>query len=125
MNNELWKQIIALKPADDMHKGVANTLNEDDWTTIIATAEYFDADHDELQQIYFDLAIPRYRVFDWLAMGVMSAGENGRIPTKPLKVFIHSFLKVGGVTSEFIQDLRETDYDMDTSWEKINLEDDK
>jgi hypothetical protein len=101
-----------------MHRGVANTLDKNDVTTIIATAEFFGAEMSDLQQIYFDLTIPRYRVFDWLGMCVM-----GRINCKPaVKVFAHSFLKVNGDTQKFIEDLRVTDYQWDTEWEKIELE---
>ena len=116
---DYWKEVMNLKNKDDRHMGVANTLGEDDINTIIATAEYFGADENDLSQILFDLKVARYRVFDWLAMGVMSAESNPRIPITALKVFIYSFLKTCGTTSDFIDDLRNTDYDIDIKWEEI------
>jgi len=123
--HDYWEVIMGLKNKDDMHKGVANTLDDDDINTIIATAEWFGAEDRELSQIYFDLKVARYRVFDWLAMGIMSVGDNGRIPEQALKVFTHSFIKSVGIVSSFIQDLRETDYDVIRTWEDISFKEGK
>ena len=113
-----WDKVIELKNKDDMKKGVANTLEEHDINTILATAEFFGAEKWELRQIYFDLVVARYRVFDWLGMAI-----QGRLENKlAVKVFVHSFLKCGGVTSKFIQDLRETDYEIDNTWQDIELD---
>ena len=39
-----------------------------------------------------------------------------------LKVLVHSFIKSGYDEKKTIADLRYTDYQIDTSWEKIEIE---
>lgn len=121
IERDTWHQVMEMEGVDTRHRQppdqIANDLTQDEVTTIIATAEFFGAELADMQQMYFDLVIARYRVFDWLAMGVM-----GRIDCKPaLKVFVHSFLKSKGDVDTFIADLRSTDYDIDHSWEKVAL----
>jgi hypothetical protein len=108
-----WDKVMACKKADTRHKGVANTLTDDEMETIIATIDFFG---DPYQQDIFDLRIARYRVFDWLAMRV-----QGRGAPESTKVLAHSFLKVGGDIDKFVDDLRSSDYDIDHSWESIEL----
>ena len=122
MNNDTWNQVMALKPADKRHRPrpdeVANDLTTDEITTIIATADFFMASDNDMRQIWFDLYVVRYRVFDWLAMCVM-----GRIGSKQaVQVFVHSFIKSRGDVDRFIADLRETDYDIDHTWEEVELD---
>lgn len=113
--SETWNKIVALKDAGKAEaKGVANLLSDDDITTIIATIDFFGGDY---RQDIWDLRTARYRVFDWLGMRVQGRGDND----SATKVLAHSFIKVGGVPSKFIEDLRITDYDIDHSWEKIEL----
>lgn len=118
---DYWKEVMSKRNNDDMSRGVMNKLTRADADTIFATAEFFGANDNDLHQMAFDLLFARYRIFDWLAMGVMSANDNPRIPVNALQVFVYSFLKVDGVVSEFIKDLRETDYDLDNSWTIIDL----
>jgi hypothetical protein len=108
-----WDKVMACKKADTRHWGVANLLREYELETIIATIDFFG---DAYKQDIFDLRIARYRVFDWLAMRVQ--GRGGETSTK---VLVHSFLKVGGDIDKWIDDLRSTDYDIDHSWEKVEL----
>lgn len=108
-----WNKVMACKSKDTRHKGVANNLNGDEVETIIATIDFFG---DEYRQDIFDLTVAKYRIFDWLAMRVQGRGA----PTST-KVLTHSFLKCEGDIDKWIQDLRETDYDMDNSWEKVEL----
>lgn len=118
-NFETWKSVMELKKAGQKEttQEVANILSKDDVNTILATADFFGADRYDLAQIHMDLTIPRYRVFDWLAMGI-----GGRIRCQEaVKVFVYSFLKVGGVPSKFIEDLRITDYDVVRDWEQVKL----
>ena len=111
---DTWQQVMSKRNKDDMHKGVANTLSDDDINTIIATIDFWGADY---RQDIFDLKVARYRVFDWLAMRV-----QGRNPdTTSTKVLVHSFLKSDGVVSKFIEDLRVTDYQVITDWEEVKL----
>ncbi len=118
MNQNTWNSIMKLKSKDKRHTGVANTLDSNDRETILATADFFGAEQNDLFQINFDLGVARYRVFDWLGMAVMGRMTN----RNALKVFVHSFLKVNGDVDKFIQDLRETDYDIDNSWESTEVD---
>lgn len=108
---------MAFKKFDKRSDGVANTLKLDEITTIIATAEALGAREDDLKLIKYDLVVPKFRVFDWLAMAI-----DGRLQNKnAVKVFVHSFLKVNGDVDKFIKDLRESDYDCDRSWQRVAL----
>jgi hypothetical protein len=114
MKTDNWTKVMKLRSKDNRHKGVANTLDYDDIVTIVATAEYFGASRNDQAQIFFDLKTAKYRVFDWLAMAI-----QGRIECQEaIKVFTYSFLKVNGDVTNFIADLRETDYDIDREWDK-------
>lgn len=111
--SDTWDKVMACKKADTRHSGVANTLAIDEIQTILATIDFFG---DNYQQDAFDLQIARYRVFDWLAMRV-----QGRGAPESTKVLVYSFLKVGGDVDKFIEDLRQTDYDLVKDWEKVEL----
>jgi len=115
-NVNIWGQIMDLKKNDHRHKGIANTLCDDEIETILATLEFFGAEG--LSAIMFDLKGARYRVFDWLAMAVQGRIEN----EEAVKVLVYSFLKVDGDVDRWIQDLRETDYEVDHSYQSLNLE---
>lgn len=117
MQETTWDKVMSLKNKDDMKKGIANTLQDHDIETILATADFFGAEKRDLQQIYFDLKMARFRIFDWLAMAI-----QGRLDNKSaVKVFAYSFIKSNGVTSKFIEDLQITDYDIDNTWQEIEL----
>ncbi len=112
--SDTWQAVMVKKGNDDRHKGVANTLTDDELNTIIGTIDFFGADY---RQDIFDLKVARYRVFDWLAMRVQGRSED----TTSTKVLIYSFLKSDGVVSKFIDDLRVTDYDIIRDWEEVEL----
>jgi hypothetical protein len=110
-----WEQVMSMKKNDNRHQGVANTLDRDDLETICATIDYFGG---SWRQAYFDLSIPKYRVFDFLAMCVM----GNRIQSdEATKVMVYSFLKVDGDVTKWIDDLRATDYAMERGWESIEI----
>ena len=111
--SDTWEKVMAMKPKDTRHKGVANNLTDDELNTILGTIDFFG---DNYQQDIFDLKVARYRVFDWLAMRV-----GGRGAPTSTKVLVHSFLKVDGDIDKWIDDLRITDYDIDNSWEGVEL----
>lgn len=111
--NATWESVMAQKANDKRHRGVANTLTDDELNTIIGTIDFFG---DPYTQDIFDLKTCRYRVFDWLAMRVQGRGA----PTST-KVLVHSFLKVNGDIDKWIDDLRSTDYDIDNSWTAVEL----
>ena len=110
-----WDRIMSHKKDDTRHRGVANTLNRDEIETLLATIDFFGGN---VKLAMFDLNGARYRIFDWLAMGV-----NGRIGSDTAsKVLAYSFLKSNGDINTFIDDLRISDYQVMTEWENIKLE---
>lgn len=114
--SETWDKVMAMKPKDTRHEGVANTLTRDELETILGTVDYFGG---SIKQTWSDLKIIRYRVFDFLGMCVM----GNRIDSEDaVKVLVYSFLKVDGDINKWIDDLRVTDYDMDDSWKEIKLD---
>lgn len=110
-----WNKIMAMKAKDTRHKGVANTLTDDELQTIVGTIDYFGG---STGQAMFDLVTARYRVFDFLAMCVMGDRCNS---TDATKVLAYSFLKNDGDIDKFIDDLRVTDYDINHEWETVRL----
>lgn len=110
-----WERVMSMKKNDNRHQGVANTLDKDDLNTICGTIDFFGGNW---QQALFDLRIPKYRVFDFLAMCVMGNRIQSEEATK---VLVYSFLKVDGDIDKWIDDLRATDYDIVRDWENINL----
>lgn len=120
MSSTTWDKVMSFKNKDTRHKGVANTLTMDELETIVATVDFFGGDY---RQDIFDLKTARYRVFDWLAMRVQGRHSGSAHDLNVTKVFAHSFIKSDGDVDKFIQDLRETDYDIDTSYKSIELED--
>ena len=114
-NTNIWEQVMALKSKDTRHKGCANNLTQDELDTILATLEFFGEEN--LNAVMFDLRVARFPVFDWLAMGV-----QGRIQNKEAcKVMAYSFIKCNGDIDKWIQDLRETDYDIDHNYQKLEI----
>lgn len=118
---KLWSLVIEIgKEKEPESKGLANTLDTDDVSTIIATMEFFGATNTWLQQTVFDLKTAKYRLFDWLAMCIMSRNDDDRGQNNaPLKTLVWAYLKVNGDPKKFIQDLRETDYQLDESYNCI------
>ncbi|MFA5407041.1 MAG: hypothetical protein WC307_06815 [Candidatus Nanoarchaeia archaeon] len=124
MTKDSWTEVMALRRKETRTKGCANTLRRDEVETILATMEFFGADDYLMRQAHLDLTLPRYRVFDWLAMcidGRRTIGKGHPSNDLPIKVIAHSFLKAQGDIDKFITDLRETDYDLDQSYEAITL----
>ena len=117
MNNKLWNDLIKNGKKNQSHK-LTNVLNSDDVTVILATMDFFGADATDLQQTKFDLTLPRYRVFDWLAMGL---GDRIRNKTA-LKVLIHAFITASYNEKKFIDMLRVCDYQIDTEWERVEID---
>lgn len=114
-----WSKVMALKANGKAEaKGVLNLLSKDNVNTVVGTIDFFGGDY---RQDIFDLWTAKYRVFDWLAMRVQGRNSGSASDIAATKVLVYSFLKVDGVPSKFIQDLRETDYDINTEWEKIEL----
>lgn len=124
-NKQLWEQIMKLgREKEPRSQGITNKLDEPAIKTVLATLDYFNASEIFMKQTIFDLyGPPKYRVFDWLAMNVMSRNDDDRVQNNvPLKVLVHSYLKSEGDPEKFIDDLRVTDYDVDRSWQDINID---
>lgn len=121
MNKETWNKVMELgqiqEPYDDKNK-----LKRDEVQTIIASMDYFAATDTWIRQTLFDLTIPKFRVFDWLAMCIMSRNDDDRKQNETaLKVLVHAYIKTNGIIADFIADLRETDYECDREWKDIKI----
>jgi hypothetical protein len=124
MNNELHTQLLHFGKKKEP-KGHINTLDKFDVQTVIATMEFFGATPIWIQQTFFDLRTAKYPVYDWLAMCVNGRNDDNRSQNEmALKVLIHSFIKSDYDEEKFIDDLRQTDYEIDNAWESIKIEQD-
>ena len=100
-----------------------NTLNDVDVETILGTLDFFGASDIFLRQTFHDLSYrarplaPRFLVWDWIGMNITGRCEKEDLPA--LRVIIHSYLKTKGVVKDFIADLQRTDYQFDTSYDRI------
>lgn len=120
---KLWSFIVAEgRKIEPRCEGIANKFNADDIKTIIGTMEFFGATDIWLNKTIYDLRVPKYRLFDWLAMCVMSRNNDDRTQNEQaLKVLVYSWFKVGGLPADFIEDLRVTDYEINTNWEEVEI----
>lgn len=59
-----------MKLGSERERRRANTLDQSDISTICATLEFFGVESPLIRQTVWDLRVPKYRVFDWLAMGI-------------------------------------------------------
>jgi len=120
-NKELWNQVMNLGKKQEL--GTTNKLDLDDLKTILATMDYFNATRIWLKQTVWDLTKAKYKVFDWLAMSIMSRNDDDRESNNiPLKVLVYAYLKAKGNINKFIENLRVDDYDIERNWEKIVIE---
>jgi len=120
-NADLWEKI--LETGKEKEKGITNKLTGDGLEAILATMMQFNASEIWLQQTYWDLKTAKYKVYDWLAMCVMSRNDDDRERNNiPLKILVNSYLKAEGDVEKFIEDLRYSDYDEDESWQKIEID---
>jgi len=124
MNAILWNKMLEegrkVMPAE---KGLANSLTKEDLATVIGTMEFFGATTTWMKQTVFDLTVAQFRIFDWLAMCIMSRNNDNRKQNEEaLKVLVHSFIKSEYIEKDFILDLQTTDYDIDKSYKTIDVE---
>ena len=116
-----WDELVEKGRENQSHPEI-NVLDKDDITSVIATMEYFGATLICLQQSYHDLLVPKFRVFDWLAMNV-----NGRMDddteqnTNAFKVLIHAFRTAGYNEKKFIENIRVYDYEIMREWEEVKI----
>ncbi|MEI6079600.1 MAG: hypothetical protein WCQ53_03055 [bacterium] len=122
MNQKLWNEIME-KGKRMAPRGCANSLDVDDVETIVATMDFFNATTQFIRQTYYDLTRARFRVFDWLAMVVMSRNDDDRDQNEASsKVLVHAFRSAGYDERKFIENLREHDYQVEEEWESIRLD---
>lgn len=121
---KLWDYVV--KEGKKVERGTINKLDDNDINTILGTMEWFGSTTIWMKQTCFDLKIPKFRVFDWLAMCVMSRNDDNREQNREaLRVLVYSWLKAKGNVREFIDDLRYTDYDCDKSYTSVKFADEE
>jgi hypothetical protein len=121
-NIELWNEITLEGVKNQSHKEI-NILGTWDYNTIIATMEYMGASDNWMKQTLFDLKIAKYRVFDWLAMCIMSRNDDSRtLNNTALKVLVYAFKQANYDERKFVENLQICDYECDRKWDKINIE---
>jgi hypothetical protein len=94
-------------------KGVANCLSLYDVNAICATLDYFNVERPLIQQTSWDLQVPRYRVFDWLAMNIdreinlreKSLPDNDNVWVALGNTYVHTSAML-----QFVNSLRYNDY---------------
>ena len=123
--NETWKKIMSLKTKETrVCDKICNSLDDCEVETILAILEFFNANERLIQDTLFMLkGMGRFRVFDWLATEIdtLNRGDSEKENIIPLKVISYAYIKANGDIDKFIQDLRETDYQIITDWESIEL----
>jgi len=119
--DKLWQFIVDEgRKKEPESKGIANKLNSDDINTICETMDFFNATAIWIGQTAYDLSIPKYRIFDWLAMCVMSRNDDNRQQNEQaLKVLVYAWLQADGEPEQFIANLREHDYEIEREWENV------
>lgn len=119
---KIWHKVVKeiLPKETRIVERVANTLDKDEITTIIATMDYWNASRAFLGQTLWDLGTARYRIGDWLGMCIQNEGYEPGNDTA-VKVIAHAYIKADGDIDKFIEDLRYIDYEHDRSWEEIDL----
>ena len=120
-NKELWKEVMTLGRQNEF--GVTNKLDKNDIITIIDNMDFFNATDIFLRQSQYDLTMPKFKVYDWLAMCIMGRNDDDRDNNnQALKVLVYAYLQAKGNITEFIINLRENDYDIIRDWEKVEVD---
>ena len=123
--DEVHKQIMEIgKKETRVVSGCCNSLDVKEIEPILATMDFFNCNDRLIQDtVYMLNGMGKFRVFDWLATEIdtLSRGGDEEQNVSALKVLSHSYIKTKGDINKFIYDLRTTDYQIDTSWEKIKI----
>ena len=124
-NKELWEELVTEGEKNQSNKEI-NVLNKDDIISIVSTMHFFESSEIWTRQTMFDLSIAKFRVFDWLAMCVMSRNDDNREQNNvALQILIYAFQKANYNEKKFIENLRYNDYDIIREWENIIIDIDK
>ena len=62
--DQTWDALMYYRYKETRTNGIANTLRDDEIETIIANMEFFGASTNMMRQVYSDLKVARFRVFD-------------------------------------------------------------
>lgn len=74
--SSVWKALMTYH--DEKSDDIVNRLNKSDVVTILATMDFFGATRVWQKQTAFDLTVPKFRVYDWLAMCVDGRNDDNR-----------------------------------------------
>jgi len=66
IKDKLWVEVV--KKGKKIEKDITNKLDDSEIKTILATAEAFGCHPDFIEQIYWDLGVTRYNLWDWIGM---------------------------------------------------------
>lgn len=120
IKTDYWQAVM--KAGRKHNKGITHKIDRNGVQAIVGTLDFFGASQTYLQQTMFDLTRAKYKIYDWLAMGLNGRCDDNNTQNKQaLRVIVHSFLKAEGNEHKFIEDLQQTDYDIDHSWETVEL----
>jgi hypothetical protein len=102
-----------------VEQGETNTLSFNDVSNITSIMAYAGANPFWRKQAFVDLFHSKYRIFDWLMMCINNKPSPG--DKLALKVLLYAWLKTGGIPKDFVQDLKETNYNECRDWERVEL----
>jgi hypothetical protein len=95
---------------------IANSLDWRDVSTIVATLEFFGVEDNLLKQTVYDLRVPRYRLFDWLATSLDRESNYEKDPVEDSRNIWVALAQVYLNTSNprnFVEYLRFMDLQLD------------
>jgi len=112
--DKAWE--LVMEKGRKQEKGVTNTLDAEGLRTILATVNAFDVHPNFLYQVQWDLAVARYKVYDWVAMLLFGRykgyGENEKqleAQKYVARIMADAYLNSEGVEG-FIERLKNVDY---------------
>jgi hypothetical protein len=122
LKDKLWKEVV--EKGRKQEKGTINRLNEDELTTIVATADAFRCNPKFISQIAWDLSTAKYKLYDWIGMLLSDRYKGyGETPTelKNAERFTRVIAELYAQYSipEMITILREIDFDIPAYTEKL------
>lgn len=103
---ELWK--IVMEKGRQRETKTTHELSEDQLTTVLASTDFFVQDG-SMGQVYFDLAIARYKIYDWIAM-LLDGRDNGH--DRLTQVMTSAYLRSNDIEG-FIHNLQDHDYQIE------------
>ena len=108
---QLWTDVMGICRQREIR--VANYLSLYDVNAICATLDYFNVERPLIQQTSWDLRVPRYRVFDWLAMNIdreINLKEKAEPDNENIWVGLGNTYTHTSAVLQFVNSLRYNDY---------------